>query len=48
MGLETQSMTKESRFLPDLEPDIPECEVKWTLEIITMNKASGGDASQGR
>ena len=26
-----------------LEPDILECEVKWTLEIITMNKASGGD-----
>ena len=27
----------------DLEPDILECEVKWTLESITMNKASGGD-----
>ena len=26
-----------------LEPDIPECEVKWALESITMNKASGGD-----
>ena len=26
-----------------LEPDILECEVKWALEIITMNKASGGD-----
>ena len=26
-----------------LEPDILECEVKWTLESITMNKASGGD-----
>ena len=26
-----------------LKPDIPECEVKWTLESITMNKASGGD-----
>ena len=25
-----------------LEPDILECEVKWTLESITMNKASGG------
>ena len=26
-----------------LEPDILECEVKWTLESITMNKATGGD-----
>ena len=26
-----------------LEPDILESEVKWTLESITMNKASGGD-----
>ena len=24
-----------------LEPDILECEVKWTLGIITMNKAGG-------
>ena len=24
-----------------LEPDILECEVKWALESITMNKASG-------
>ena len=24
-------------------PDILECEVKWTLGSITMNKASGGD-----
>ena len=27
----------------DLEPDILECEVKWALESITMNKASAGD-----
>ena len=27
----------------NLEPDILECEVKWALESITMNKASGGD-----
>ena len=27
----------------DLEPDILECEVKWALESITMNKASGGE-----
>ena len=26
-----------------LEPDILECEVKWTLGNITMNKAVGGD-----
>ena len=26
-----------------LEPDILECEVKWTLGSFTMNKASGGD-----
>ena len=25
-----------------LEPDILECEVKWALESITMNKANGG------
>ena len=29
--------------LAHLEPDILECEVKWALESITMNKASGGD-----
>ena len=26
-----------------LEPDVLECEDKWTLESITMNKASGAD-----
>ena len=26
-----------------LEPDILECEVKWALGSITINKASGGD-----
>ena len=26
-----------------IEPDIPECEVKWALGSITMNKVSGGD-----
>ena len=26
-----------------LEPDIQECEVKWALESITINKASGDD-----
>ena len=27
----------------DIEPDIMECEVKWALGSITMNKANGGD-----
>ena len=31
------------RVITDLEPDILECEVKWALESITMNKASGSD-----
>ena len=29
--------------ITDLEPDILKCEVKWALESITTNKASGGD-----
>ena len=32
----------------DLEPDILECEVKWALESITTNKASGGDRIPGK
>ena len=30
-------------MITNLEPDILECEVKWALESITTNKASGGD-----
>ena len=30
-------------MVTQVEPDILECEVKWGLERITMNKASGGD-----
>ena len=30
-------------MITHLEPDILECEVKWALGNITMNKASGGD-----
>ena len=30
-------------MITHLEPDILECEVKWALESITKNKASGGD-----
>ena len=29
--------------ITDLEPDTMECEVKWALESIARNKASGGD-----
>ena len=30
-------------LITHLEPDILECEVKWALENVIMNKASGGD-----
>ena len=30
-------------MITDLEPDILECEVKWALGSLTMDKASGGD-----
>ena len=47
----TEELCKKDLHDPDihngvishLEPDILECEVKWALESITMNKASGGD-----
>ena len=51
-GKNTQkNHTKKDLHNPDnhdgvithLEPDILECEVKWALGSITMNKASGGD-----
>ena len=29
--------------IPHLEPDILECQVKWALGSIKVNKASGGD-----
>ena len=32
--------------ITDLEPDILECEVKWALEGITTNEASGSDGIQ--
>ena len=34
-------------MITQLEPDILECEVKWALESITMNKANGGDGIGG-
>ena len=50
-GKNTQNYTKKYLHDPDnhdgvithVEPDILECEVKWALGSITMNKASGGD-----
>ena len=30
-------------MITNLEPDILESEVKWAVESVTMNKASGGD-----
>ena len=46
-----QKKTHKKLYDPDnhdgmithLEPDILECEVKWALGRITMNKTSGGD-----
>ena len=34
-------------MITNQETDILECEVKWALESITMNKASGGDGIPG-
>ena len=34
---------KHNGEITHLEPDIMECKVKWALESITTNKASGGD-----
>ena len=47
----TEELYKKDLYDPDnhdgvithLEPDILECEVKWALESITMNKDNGGD-----
>ena len=38
-----QDPNNHDGVITHLEPDILECEVKWALENITMNKASGGD-----
>ena len=37
------NQNNDDGVITDLEPDILECEVKWALESITTNKASGGD-----
>ena len=36
-------MTQITMMVTHLEPNILECEVKWALGSITINKASGGD-----
>ena len=47
----TEELYKKDLHDPDnhdithLEPDILECKLKWALESITMNKASGGDGA---
>ena len=38
-----QNQDNHDDVITHLEPDILECEVKWVLESITTNKASGGD-----
>ena len=38
-----QDQDNHDVVITHLEPDILECEVKWALESITTNKASGGD-----
>ena len=40
---ELHDQDKNDGVITHLEPDILECEVKWALESITKNKASGGD-----
>ena len=52
----TEELYKKDLHDPDnhdgvithLEPNILECELKWALGSITMNKASGGDGFQLR
>ena len=38
-----QDPDNQDGVITHIEPDIMECEVKWALGSITMNKASGGD-----
>ena len=38
-----QDQDNQDGVITHLEPDILECEVKWTLGSITTNKASGSD-----
>ena len=40
---DNHDLCNHNGVITHLEPDILECEVKWALESITTNKASGGD-----
>jgi len=48
-----QELNKKDLHDPDnangvithVEPDIPECRIKWALQSLTTNQASGGDGS---
>ena len=40
---ELHDQDNHNGVITHLEPDILECEVKWALESMTTNKASGGD-----
>ena len=40
---EDHDLDNHDGVITHLEPDILECEVKWALGSITMNKANGGD-----
>ena len=42
-GIYLHDQDNHDGMITHLEPDILECEVKWALESITVNKASGGD-----
>ena len=42
-GKDLHDQDNRDGMITHLEPDILECEVKWVLGSITMNKASGGD-----
>ena len=42
-GMDMYTLLYIDGAITHLEPDILECEAKWALESITMNKASGGD-----
>jgi len=40
---DVHDLDNHDRVIINLEPDILECEVKWALGSITMNKAGGGN-----
>ena len=42
-GGSPNNLNNHNGVITHLEADILECEVRWTLASITMNKASGGD-----